>query len=205
MRQRDHDLVLVVDFGAQYAQLIARRVREAKVYSEIVPHTATAAEILARQPKAIILSGGPSSVYEPGAPRLDGALVDSGTPVLGICYGFQAMARVLGGSVAHTGMREYGRTTVSVTDSGVLLAGLPAMVSAWMSARRRGDRRPARLRGDRNIRSCHGRRLRGPRSSDGRPPVAPGSNAHRTRPAGSGEFLVQHRWLHGRLDGDEHH
>ncbi len=133
MRQRDHDLVLVVDFGAQYAQLIARRVREAKVYSEIVPHTATAAEILARQPKAIILSGGPSSVYEPGAPRLDGALVDSGTPVLGICYGFQAMAQVLGGSVAHTGMREYGRTTVSVTDSGVLLAGLPAMVSAWMS------------------------------------------------------------------------
>ena len=133
MRQRDHDLVLVVDFGSQYAQLIARRVREAKVYSEIVPHTATAAEILARQPKAIILSGGPSSVYEPGAPRLDGALVDSGTPVLGICYGFQAMAQVLGGSVAHTGMREYGRTTVSVTDSGVLLAGLPAMVSAWMS------------------------------------------------------------------------
>jgi GMP synthase (glutamine-hydrolysing) len=133
MRQRDHDLVLVVDFGAQYAQLIARRVREAKVYSEIVPHTASAAEILARQPKAIILSGGPSSVYEPGAPRLDRALVDSGTPVLGICYGFQAMAQVLGGSVAHTGMREYGRTTVSVTDSGVLLAGLPAMVSAWMS------------------------------------------------------------------------
>ena len=133
MSQRDHDLVLVVDFGAQYAQLIARRVREAKVYSEIVPHTATAAEILARQPKAIILSGGPSSVYEPGAPRLDGALVDSGTPVLGICYGFQAMAQVLGGSVAHTGMREYGRTSVSVTDSGVLLAGLPAMVSAWMS------------------------------------------------------------------------
>ncbi|HKN46249.1 MAG TPA: glutamine-hydrolyzing GMP synthase, partial [Propionibacteriaceae bacterium] len=89
--------------------------------------------ILARRPKAIILSGGPSSVYEPGAPRLDGALVESGTPVLGICYGFQAMAQVLGGSVAHTGMREYGRTSVSVTDSGVLLAGLPAMVSAWMS------------------------------------------------------------------------
>ncbi len=133
MSQRDHDLVLVVDFGAQYAQLIARRVREAKVYSEIVPHTAMAAEILARQPKAIILSGGPSSVYEPGAPGLDGALVDSGTPVLGICYGFQAMAQVLGGSVAHTGMREYGRTSVSVTDSGVLLAGLPEMVSAWMS------------------------------------------------------------------------
>src|SRR6187397_1266349 len=116
MSQRDHDLVVVVDFGAQYAQLIARRVREAKVYSEIVPHTASAADILARRPKAIILSGGPSSVYEPGAPLLDAALVDSGTPVRGICYGFMAMAQVLGGSVARTGMREHGRTAVSVTD-----------------------------------------------------------------------------------------
>ena len=133
MTQRDHDLVLVVDFGAQYAQLIARRVREAKVYSEIVPHTASAADILARRPKAIILSGGPSSVYEPGAPQLDAALVDSGTPALGICYGFMAMAQVLGGSVARTGMREYGRTAVSVTDSSTLLAGLPPTVSAWMS------------------------------------------------------------------------
>jgi GMP synthase (glutamine-hydrolysing) len=105
MSQRDHDLVLVVDFGAQYAQLIARRVREANVYSEIVPHTASTAEIMARRPKAIILSGGPSSVYEPEAPQLDGALVDAGTPVLGICYGFMAMAQVLGGSVARTGVR----------------------------------------------------------------------------------------------------
>ena len=87
MSQRGHDLVLVVDFGAQYAQLIARRVREAHVYSEIVPHTTPAPEILARNPKAIILSGGPSSVYEPGAPQLDAALIDAGTPVLGICYG----------------------------------------------------------------------------------------------------------------------
>jgi len=133
MSQRDHDLVLVVDFGAQYAQLIARRVREANVYSEIVPHTASTAEILARRPKAIILSGGPSSVYEPEAPQLDGALVDTGTPVLGICYGFMAMAQVLGGSVAHTGMREYGRTVVNLTDSSTLLAGLPPTTSAWMS------------------------------------------------------------------------
>ena len=95
MSQRDHDLVLVIDFGAQYAQLIARRVREAKAYSEIMPHTALTSEVLARRPKAIILSGGPSSVYEPGAPQLDAALVDSGTPVLGICYGFMAMAQVL--------------------------------------------------------------------------------------------------------------
>ena len=101
-----HDTVLVVDFGAQYAQLIARRVREAKVYSEIVPHTMPVEEMLARQPKAIVLSGGPSSVYEPGAPQLDPSLVDGRVPVFGICYGFMAMAQALGGSVAHTGQRE---------------------------------------------------------------------------------------------------
>ena len=134
MSQREHDLVVVIDFGAQYAQLIARRVREAKVYSEIMPHTASPSEIMARGPKAIILSGGPSSVYEPGAPQLDAALVDGDTPVLGICYGFMAMAQVLGGSVARTGMREYGRTAVNVIDSSTtLLADLPSTVSAWMS------------------------------------------------------------------------
>ena len=108
----DHDLVLVVDFGAQYAQLIARRVREAKVYSEIVPHTTPVEEILAREPKAVILSGGPSSVYEPGAPVLDGRMLEGDVPVFGICYGFMAMAQALGGTVARTGQREYGRTRV---------------------------------------------------------------------------------------------
>ena len=101
----EHDLVLVVDFGAQYAQLIARRVREAKVYSEIVPHTMPAAEILARNPTAIILSGGPSSVYEEGAPRLDPEMLQGDVPVFGICYGFMAMAQALGGNVAKTGQR----------------------------------------------------------------------------------------------------
>jgi len=129
----DHDLVLVVDFGAQYAQLIARRVREAKVYSEIVPHTMPAEEMLARQPKAIILSGGPSSVYEPGAPQLDATLVDGTVPVFGICYGFMAMAQALGGEVARTGQREYGRTHVSVLEPGTLLAGLPETLTSWMS------------------------------------------------------------------------
>jgi GMP synthase (glutamine-hydrolysing) len=129
----DHDLVLVVDFGAQYAQLIARRVREAKVYSEIVPHTMSAAEMLAKNPQAIILSGGPSSVYEEGAPQLEASLVDGTVPVFGICYGFMAMAQVLGGDVAHTGQREYGRTTVSVLEPGTLLAGLPDSLVSWMS------------------------------------------------------------------------
>ena len=101
-----HDTVIVVDFGAQYAQLIARRVREARVFSEIMPHTATSEEILAKNPKAVILSGGPSSVYETGAPQLPVGLVDSGTAVFGICYGFMAMAQALGGEVGRASCRE---------------------------------------------------------------------------------------------------
>ncbi|ALX03648.1 MULTISPECIES: glutamine-hydrolyzing GMP synthase [Aeromicrobium] len=129
----DHDLVIVVDYGAQYAQLIARRVREARVYSEIVPHTMPVEQILAREPAAIILSGGPSSVYEPGAPQLDPTMVESDVPVFGICYGFMAMAAALGGDVARTGQREYGRTAVEVLDPGTLLQGLPGSLTSWMS------------------------------------------------------------------------
>ncbi|MDI9897769.1 glutamine-hydrolyzing GMP synthase [Rhodococcus sp. IEGM 1381] len=124
--------VLVVDFGAQYAQLIARRVREANVYSEVISHTATAEEIAAKDPVALVLSGGPSSVYADGAPELDSALLDLGIPVFGICYGFQAMAQALGGTVEHTGTREYGRTQLSV-DGGRLHDGLPATQPVWMS------------------------------------------------------------------------
>ena len=129
----EHDLVVVVDFGTQYAQLIARRVREAKVYSEIVPHTASVAEIVARRPKAIILSGGPQSVYAAGAPQVDPELFDAGVPALGICYGFQAMARALGGDVAPTGLSEFGRTEATITEPGILLAELPASLRVWMS------------------------------------------------------------------------
>ncbi len=129
----DHDLVIVVDFGAQYAQLIARRVREAHVYSEIVPHTMSTEEILARRPKAIILSGGPSSVYAPGAPLLDEALFDAGVPVFGICYGFQAMAVALGGSVLRTGASEFGRTLVNIAEAGTLLTGVDSGHRVWMS------------------------------------------------------------------------
>ena len=127
------DLVLVVDYGAQYAQLIARRVREAHVYSEIVPHTTPVPELLARRPAAIVLSGGPSSVYQPGAPQADPALFRAGVPVFGICYGFQAMAQALGGEVANTGGSEFGRTALSVTDPGTLLRGLPPTQQVWMS------------------------------------------------------------------------
>ena len=125
------DLVLVVDYGAQYAQLIARRVREAKVYSEIVPHGTSVGEILARKPKAVILSGGPASVYAPGAPQAPTELVNAGVPTLGICYGFQAMAQALGGTVARTGRSEFGRTPLSAVGSGGVLALAPGPV--WMS------------------------------------------------------------------------
>jgi GMP synthase (glutamine-hydrolysing) len=127
------DTVLVVDFGAQYAQLIARRVREARVYSEIVPHTMPVADLLAKRPKAIILSGGPSSVYAEGAPSVDPALFTSGVPALGICYGFQAMALALGGDVERTGLAEFGRTPLTVSGERTLFRGLPDQQSVWMS------------------------------------------------------------------------
>ncbi|HZN18260.1 MAG TPA: glutamine-hydrolyzing GMP synthase [Micromonosporaceae bacterium] len=126
--------VLVVDFGAQYAQLIARRVREARVYSEIVPHSTPVPQLLARKPAAIILSGGPASVYEPGAPQVDPALFEAGVPVFGICYGFQAMAQALGGTVAHTGQREFGGTPLrAYPERGLLFRGLPGELDVWMS------------------------------------------------------------------------
>jgi len=157
------DTVLVVDFGAQYAQLIARRVRECHVYSEIVPSTMPAEEMLARHPKAVILSGGPSSVYAEGAPPAPPGLLEAGVPVLGICYGFQLLVSELGGTVERTGLAEYGRTVLVRGDDppqtppdlggkpfppnplgppippgaplsgGTLLAGLPASQQVWMS------------------------------------------------------------------------
>jgi GMP synthase (glutamine-hydrolysing) len=125
--------VLVVDFGAQYAQLIARRVREANVYSEIVHHNISAAEVAAKQPLAIILSGGPSSVYEVGSPQLDKGILELGIPVLGICYGFQTLANALGGRVDATGKKEYGATELNVRAGGEILAGQPAHQICWMS------------------------------------------------------------------------
>ena len=142
----EHDTVVVVDFGAQYAQLIARRVRECQVHSEIVPASMPTAQILARKPKAIILSGGPASVYAEGAPPAPAGLLDAGIPVLGICYGFQLMVAGLGGRVARTGVGEYGGTALGLLPDpggagaaqdqaagGTLLAGLPSPQQVWMS------------------------------------------------------------------------
>jgi GMP synthase (glutamine-hydrolysing) len=125
--------VLVVDLGAQYAQLIARRVRECHVYSEIVPHDLSASELAARRPVGVILSGGPASVYEDGAPDIARGVFELGVPVLGICYGHQLMARALGGEVAATGQREYGGVELHVRESGVLLRDLAPEEPVWMS------------------------------------------------------------------------
>jgi len=130
-----HDVVLVVDFGAQYAQLIARRVREAQVYSEIVPYRITAAEVAAKAPKAIILSGGPKSVHVDGAPALDPAIYELGIPILGICYGCQLVAQQMGGTVARGGRGEYGRATLTRHPVSSLLLGssTPDVHDVWMS------------------------------------------------------------------------
>ncbi len=127
------DAVVVVDFGAQYSRLIARRVREAHVFSEIVPASVTAAELAERKPRGIILSGGPKSVYEGQALTLDPAVYDLGIPILGICYGAQLIALQLDGTVAHTGKGEYGRTEMSVVGSSSLFADWPVEAEVWMS------------------------------------------------------------------------
>ncbi|MFZ9879040.1 MAG: glutamine-hydrolyzing GMP synthase [Candidatus Nanopelagicaceae bacterium] len=131
MQRSNH--VLVIDFGAQYAQLIARRVRQAGVYSEIVPSTLTADDIQARNPRAIILSGGPASVYVSGAPRIDPKVFELGIPVFGICYGFQAMAQALGGEVKKNDISEFGRTHFNADTTSKLFAGLESNFDVWMS------------------------------------------------------------------------
>ncbi len=125
--------VAILDYGSQYTQVIARRVRESRVYCEIFPHDVTAAELAAKDVVGVILSGGPSSVYDAGAPGIDPAIVDGRWPVLGICYGMQLMAHVLGGEVAPEGKREYGPATLTIEDHGALFDGLAPHERAWMS------------------------------------------------------------------------
>ena len=130
----EFDKVLVVDFGAQYAQLIARRVREANVYSEIISPRSTAAEIAAKAPAGIIFSGGPDSVHADGAIAIDPAVYDLDIPILGICYGAQLIAQQNGGTVGRTDRGEYGRTVLTVEgDGGTLLSGTPTQQNVWMS------------------------------------------------------------------------
>ena len=195
--------MLVVDFGAQYAQLIARRVREARVYSEVIPHTATVEEIKAKDPQAIVLSGGPASVYAEGAPQLDPAVFDLGVPVFGICYGFQAMAQALGGTVAHTGTSEYGRTELNVT-GGQLHADLPQTQPVWMS---HGDAVTEAPEGFEVVATSAGAPVaafenRGAPAR--RRPVPPRGDAHPARPAGAQPVPARVRGHRFDVDGREH-
>src|SRR5450755_4831970 len=129
------DQVVVLDYGGQYSQLIARRVRECGVFSELLPHHFGAAEVAKRHPKGVILSGGPASVYADGAPRLERELLDLGVPVLGICYGMQLLALELGGRVEGAEVGEVGRSQLTLSDTGRLLAGTPHEQTCWMSHR----------------------------------------------------------------------
>jgi GMP synthase (glutamine-hydrolysing) len=135
MGKEPFDKILIIDFGAQYAQLIARRVRECKVYSEIVPKEITPEEVRKKKPKGLILSGGPASVYAKNAPSCDPKLFDLGLPVLGICYGMQIMAQLLGGEVRKTGRSEYGKAHLKITAPSLLLSELPEKQQVWMSHR----------------------------------------------------------------------
>src|SRR3979411_3127964 len=125
--------VAILDFGSQYTQLIARRVRESRVYCEICPHDVTPAELRARNVIGVILSGGPASVYEPGAPSVDPRVISGEFPVLGICYGMQLMAHLLGCDVVAEGKREYGPATVEIADRAGIFEGLSAQERAWVS------------------------------------------------------------------------
>ena len=188
-----HQTIIVLDFGSQYTQLIARRLRELSVYSEIWPPDTPLETIRARKPAGIILSGGPKSVSEPGAPKCDPGVYDIGSPVLGICYGMQLMAHALGGRVAPAPQREFGHATVTITgsagrqrreagDPAALFADVPDEIRVWAS---HGDfvaAAPDGLRGRRDERERADRRDVGPERGALRDPVSPGSRAHRTRP-----------------------
>jgi GMP synthase (glutamine-hydrolysing) len=130
---QDHDVVLILDYGSQYTQLIARRVRECRVKGEVVSPYLSAKELRERRPRALILSGGPNSVYEPGAPQLPDGILDLGVPVLGVCYGMQLLARQLGGSIERAPQREYGHADLQVATDSALFAGLAPQQPVWMS------------------------------------------------------------------------
>ena len=164
------------------------------------PSDVPAEEIVARKPAAIVLSGGPSSVYAPGAPQVDPTLFESGVPAFGICYGFQAMAQSLGGTVAHTGDREYGGTPLTVTTGGRLFGSLPLEQNVWMSHGDAVCAGAARVHRHRDVDRCAGGRVRGRRPQARRRAVPPRGAAHRARPDGARALPVRHRRPRADLD-----
>ena len=155
----------MLDYGGQYSQLIARRVRDCGVFSELLPHHVALEEVAARKPRGIILSGGPASVYADGAPSLERGLLELGVPVLGICYGMQLLVHELGGRVEQAEVGEFGRSELHVAQGGVLLAGLPREQTCWMSHRDTVYEAAARVHRARLLERLAGRRGRGRRSA----------------------------------------
>ena len=194
------DSVVVLDFGSQFAQLIARRVRELDVYSELLPYDTPLDELLRRDVKGVILSGGPNSVYDPGAPRPDPAIWSGRIPVLGICYGAQLMAVELGGDVMRTPQREYGPAVVSITQDDRLLAGLGTEQPVWMSHGDSITRLPAGFEATAQTDSTPCRRPGRPVARPLRHPVPPRGRAHAARPRRARQLRPRHRRGGARLD-----
>ena len=179
------DEVVVLDYGGQYSQLIARRVRECGVFSELLPHHVGVEEVRRRRPKGLILSGGPASVYAEGAPRLEPELLELGIPVLGICYGMQALVLQLGGKVEGAEVGEFGRSQLTVAEPGRLLAGTPAEQSCWMSHRDTVYAAAAGLHRAGELDGVAGGRAGGRRARPVRDPVPPRGRPHALRAAGA--------------------
>ena len=188
--------VLVLDFGGQYSQLIARRIRECGVFSELLPHDISLEQIRERNPKGLVLSGGPASVYADGAPPLRNELLELGIPVLGICYGMQLMVHELGGKVEQAPAGEFGRSQLTIGgEGGMLLAGLPAEQQCWMSHRDTVYEAPPGFEALASSSESPGRGLRGHRARALRDPVPPRSRPHALRVRGPDPVPARHRRL----------
>ncbi len=198
-----HQKIVVLDYGSQYSQLICRRIREAQVYAELIPWDRADELLPGLQPQGIVLSGGPTSVYDSDAPTLPASVLESGAPVLGICYGLQLLVHALGGQVAPARAREYGSATVSVAEPGpglngtddsavALLAGLPATLQVWMSHGDRVERLPAGFVAIAHSAQFAARRHRARIASHLRPPVSSRGGPYAARRRHPGEFRQGH-------------
>lgn len=195
----DRETIVVLDFGSQYSRLICRRIREADVYAELLPWNASPDTIRALQPIGLILSGGPSSVYEEEAPTLATEVLELGVPILGICYGMQLLAHQLGGKVTPALGREYGAASILLEkDRGKVFRGLPSELSVWMSHGDHVEEVPPRVPCTSEVSELHGRN--GRQHGPGRTPISSGGSPYASRTNDHRELLFRHLWSEGRLD-----
>ena len=203
--QGEDNVILIIDFGSQYNQLIARRVREHRVYCQIEPPWITLDQIKALSPEGIILSGGPASIYEKNSPKVDPGIFDLGVPVLGICYGMQYMVDALGGKVRRAKKREYGHADLQVKGDSLIFEGIDKKTPCWMS---HGDTIVRQPRGFKIIGStantkisCHGKRQK----EVVRPPVSSGSGPHPQGQEDAPEFSFSRMWVQKDMDDEVFH